>query len=134
MRFRKSSWNLGENLVVAIDDTKKEVVPPKSELALRILMWSVLVLLAYALIAPFAIGEWVKRTGLILESISLTNPQVVSPTELCPGDMMIVKFDFDAIGEGILEEDATWFRLNPPMTIVLSTPERLIVPHDFARE
>jgi hypothetical protein len=134
MRFRNSSWNLGENLVVAIDDTKKEIVPPKSELALRVLMWTVAALLMYALLGPFIITEWVKRTGNVLERINLTNPVIVGPSALCPGDMMIVRFDFDSLGEGVLEENTTWFKVEPPMTLILSEPKVLIVPHNFSRE
>jgi hypothetical protein len=120
--------------VVAIDDTKKEVVPPKSELALRVLMWAVASLLIYAVLGPFIIREWVIRTGSVLEDISLSNPVVVSSQNLCPGEMMIVRFDFDSLGEGILEENTTWFKLEPPMTTILSQPEVLIVPHNFSRE
>jgi hypothetical protein len=86
-----------------------------------------LVLCALLLLGPAFASWWIARQYPAISTISFDNLQTVGPTALCPGDALIVEYDFHAGGSGVLVRDATVWSLIPPRTIIFSTSRRFIL-------
>jgi hypothetical protein len=69
---------------------------------------------------------WESRQPRIA-SISLTDVQAVGETNLCPGEALRIRYGVRIAGAGVLDSDATIWKLEPPYTIVSSFPQRIVV-------
>lgn len=112
-----------------------EAKEPHDQLVKRVAAMQniILMLIAVVLLMPFVMLWYFNQTTNPIRSIQIDNVQIVSGTVLCPGDRLIVAFDYAAVGTGVMVEDATWFRVTPPATIIPSEEVRYILPYDFGR-
>lgn len=114
-------------------DAKVEKKPTPLERRLTFLMYGVLVSFVLILAFPFAYGRYLSSTGTIITELEVRNMKVIGSSNLCPGDPLLVQFDFIGKGSGLIIEDATWYKMTPPMTIIPSESVRFILPEDFSR-
>lgn len=73
-------------------------------------------ILAVLVFFLFQYGMQVYRVGqaLKIDSITVSNPRVISPTNLCPGDELVVRYHLEVQGFGIVIADgATYFGGQP---------------------
>lgn len=88
---------------------------------------------ALVLILLIIVGTWVW--GIVwsirqpaISSVEISNMQVVGQKALCPGDILQIEYDFHADGAGLLDFDATAWRIaKPPKTIVFSDSRRFVL-------
>jgi hypothetical protein len=84
-------------------------------------------LLLIVIIVPFLASWWIARQYPAISTVTFDNLQVVGESALCPGQPLIISYDFHAGGSGVLVRDATVWRLVPPRTIIFSTSRRFIL-------
>lgn len=65
--------------------------------------------------------------GKEIKSVEISNVRIVGPSELCPGDKLIIAFNLHADGTGKLVEDATVWVEVPPKTVIYSETKPLLV-------
>lgn len=59
--------------------------------------------------------------------VTISDVRVVGESALCPGDLLIVAYNFHVNGAGKLVHDATLWNLDPPKTLVYSTSEPFLL-------
>lgn len=64
-------------------------------------------LLLIVLAVPLAATWWINRQLPVVNTVSIDNVQLLSPSALCPGDALTFSYDFHAKGAGILVRDMT---------------------------
>jgi hypothetical protein len=82
---------------------------------------------ATILIVPAVGSWWVARQLPIVDTVKIDNLKAESPTDLCPGESLIVSYDFHAKGEGVLVRDWTAWYVTPPKTMIFSMSRRFIL-------
>lgn len=87
----------------------------------------VLVLAAILLAVPALGVWWVNRQLPIINTISIDNVRVLGATDLCPGEPLVVAYDFHAQGAGVLVRDWTAWYITPPKTVIFSASRRFIL-------
>lgn len=100
---------------------------PQLEKRLNILQWVIVILLIAVILVPFILGWWIRQHYPAISTVSIDNVQLVSKSELCPGEPLIYSYSFHAGGSGVLIRDATVRIAEPPRTIIFSTSRRLIL-------
>lgn len=60
--------------------------------------------------------------------ITISQPVLLGPSELCPGDHLIYQFEWHGSGLGVLDFDATIWRVDPPLTDIFSDSLRDVLP------
>jgi hypothetical protein len=93
----------------------------------RLIQVFLLILLVIVFVAPVAAALWLRTQYPAISTISFDNLQTVGPTALCPGEALVVEYDFHAGGSGVLVRDATVWSVEPPRTIIFSTSRRFIL-------
>lgn len=87
-----------------------------------------LIIAGIILIAVPAIGTWwVSRQIPVVNTVEVENLRIVGETELCPGDPLILEYDFHAKGAGVLVRDFSLWLITPPKTMIYSTSRRFIL-------
>lgn len=87
-----------------------------------------IVILAIVLVAVPALGSWwISRQLPIVDAVRIDNLKAESPTALCPGESLIISYDFHAKGEGVLVKDFTAWFVTPPKTMIFSMSRRFIL-------
>lgn len=97
------------------------------EARLNVLQYVVIALLVVVIVVPFVWTWWLTRQIPVVSTVSIDNVQTVSETALCPGDPLVVSYDFHAQGAGILIRDWTLWNIDPPKTVIFSTARRFIL-------
>lgn len=92
------------------------------------------VLIAVVVVIPFFYNWWLGLDGDTITYISVSDMHIEGKNTFCPGETLTVDFHFESRGAGTLEEDVTWFRLKPDMTVEPSNTKTYILPEPFARE
>lgn len=65
-----------------------------------------------------------ERPGQTLMEFESVEP--LSPTDICPGHVLRYQVDLRVEGEGIFDYDLSIWRISPPMTVIFSTPQRVV--------
>lgn len=87
----------------------------------------VLVVLVAMIVGPIVFSAWLARQYPSINTIAISNMQTTGSTDLCPGDPLIVAYDFKADGAGVLVRDATTWNVTPPKTLIFSASRRFIL-------
>lgn len=76
------------------------------------------IIMAVALffLATYGAQWWQIQQAIKIDSIAVSNVRVVGPSSLCPGDRLVVRFDLDVQGFGILISDGTTYYEGQPVT------------------
>lgn len=91
--------------------------------------------LRFAVIMTLFIGYlllmyWLDTSQPSLPSapvVTMSNVRVTERADLCPGETLKYSYHLRAHGAGVLEMDATTWRVEPPATIVYSDPLRIVL-------
>lgn len=87
-----------------------------------------LLLVAFALFAgPALLGWWAARQIPAVQTLTIENLHVIGETSLCPGQPLIVGYDFHAQGSGVLVRDWSTWLVTPPKTMIFSNSRRFIL-------
>lgn len=97
------------------------------EKRLNILQYVVITLLAVVIVVPFVWTWWLTRQLPVVSTVSIDNVQMHNPPELCPGESLVISYDFHAKGAGILIRDWTLWNITPPKTVIFSSARRFIL-------
>lgn len=89
--------------------------------------------LLFVIAAPFLLAWWINSNPNLIHELKASNMRVIGPSDLCPGDNLTVGFDFTGKGHGLVIEDATFYRVTPPATIITSQSQRYILAQDSQR-
>lgn len=105
------------------------------EKRLNILQYVIVVLLTVVIVVPFVWTWWLTRQLPVVNTVSIDNVRLLSPSELCPGDAAIYAYSFHAKGAGVLIRDRVLWRLDPPpKTMVFSASRRFIITEPIDQE
>ena len=100
----------------------------KLERRLNVTQWILVALLFTVIAVPVVVSWWIAKQTPFISTVSVDNVQAVSGTALCPGDVLLVSYDFHAKGAGVLVRDRTLWQLEPPpKTIIFSASRRFIL-------
>lgn len=103
-------------------------VERRLERRLNFTQWILGTLLVIIIATPVVISWWIARQTPFISTVSVDSVQAVGETALCPGDPLVVTYDFHAKGAGVLVRDRTLWQLEPPpKTIIFSTSRRFIL-------
>lgn len=94
---------------------------------LRRLNSVILAVLVAILVVPGLATWWISRQLPVVSTVSIDNMQLLSAPLVCPGDAVVVEYDFHAQGAGVLVRDWTAWFVEPPKTIIFSTSRRFIL-------
>lgn len=97
------------------------------EKRLNVLQYVVIALLVVVIVVPFVWTWWLTSQLPVVSTVSIDNVQMHSPSELCPGEALVISYDFHAKGAGILIRDWTLWNIDPPKTVIFSTARRFIL-------
>lgn len=97
------------------------------EKRLNILQWVIVALLVIVIAVPPVAIWWLSRQLPVVNTVQIDNMQMHSPVALCPGDPLIVSYNFHAQGAGVLVRDWTLWSTTPPKTVIFSTSRRFIL-------
>lgn len=87
-----------------------------------------LIVAGVILLAVPAIGTWwVSRQIPVVNTVEVENLRIIGETELCPGDQLILEYDFHAKGAGVLVRDFSLWLVTPPKTMIYSASRRFIL-------
>jgi hypothetical protein len=86
-----------------------------------------LIVLAALVLGPAFAGWWVARQLPVVSLVEIDNMQTVGNTALCPGEKLIITYDFHAKGAGVLVRDWTTWSMEPPRTMIYSEWRRFIL-------
>lgn len=87
-----------------------------------------ILILALFLVGVPAVGSWwIARQLPAVSTVTIDNVTVVGATALCPGEPLIVEYDFHATGSGVLVRDSATWLVTPPKTMIYSTSRRFIL-------
>lgn len=64
----------------------------------------------------YGVQQWRINQAIKIESITVSNQHLITPTEVCPGDRLSVAFDVDVQGFGIVIWDSSTQRAGQPAT------------------
>lgn len=84
-------------------------------------------LFLFLVILPFFWGLVKDAQNSIIKRIEITNMELITPSEVCPGDKLVFTYDLKVRGEGKLILDMTVWRVEPPKTIIFSDNRRFIL-------
>lgn len=87
----------------------------------------ILVLAFLILVIPAVGAWWIARQVPVVNTVSIDGMRVVGESALCPGDPLIVEYNFHAKGAGVLVRDWTSWLVTPPKTMIFSTSRRFIL-------
>lgn len=110
--------------------TSAAPVVAETEATRQIKRLNVLLLVVFAAILAIpAIGSWwISRQIPTVNTVEIDNVRIESAAALCPGEPLVVSYDFHAKGAGILVRDWTLWRTDPPpRTLIYSTARRFIL-------
>lgn len=93
-----------------------------------------IILIAVVVAFPFLFNWWLERSGDAITSLQVSDMHIEGRSTFCPGERVTVDFHFTSKGAGAILEDATWFRLDPPMTVETSQTKTYILAESFQRE
>lgn len=97
------------------------------ESRLNLLLSVVGVLLVIVVAAAVVVPLWINSQLPVVSTVEIDNMQIVGPTALCPGEPLVLEYDFHAKGAGVLVRDFTLWLTTPPKTMVYSTSRRFIL-------
>lgn len=91
-----------------------------------------LIQLMLIVILLILIGTWIWGAIYSLRQpnirrVTIGNAQVVGTSDLCPGELLFVQFDFHADGAGDLVEKSTIWSDTPPKTLVYSESQEFLL-------
>lgn len=89
---------------------------------------AIIVLFVFLLGVPFLLN-WIYGRDL-----TISNARIVGETVLCPGDNLIITYDFYVEGDGVLVFDSTLWRTSPAATLIYSEWRRFIVPGTISQK
>lgn len=87
----------------------------------------VLVVLVAMIVGPVAFSAWFAWQYPSISSINISDMRAIGGTDLCPGDPLVIDYNFKAEGAGVLVRDATTWHVTPPKTLIFSTSRRFIL-------
>ena len=90
-------------------------------------------LLFVVIMLPITLLAWYQFRVQIVHSVRISDAQIVGPRAVCPGEQLVIEFQFIAAGAGILDQDATMWRMTPPATVIDSESTRFILATDIDR-
>lgn len=79
------------------------------------------------LVIPLIASWWVARQLPVVSAVKIDNMKTVGNTALCPGEKLIITYDFHAKGAGVLVRDWTTWSMEPPRTMIYSEWRRFIL-------
>jgi hypothetical protein len=85
------------------------------------------------IVGPITLALWVEYRYPRVSSLRIENVEIIGATELCPGDMLLVAYTFNAEGAGVLIKDATTWRITPPETVIYSDWSRFVLTEAAAQ-
>lgn len=68
-----------------------------------------------------------RASSIFFKQVDIYDVEMISMSELCPGDDLIFRYRFKTEGKGVLVKDFTLWRQSPPKTMVFSEARRFIV-------
>jgi hypothetical protein len=99
----------------------------KLERRLNFTQWILILLLIIVIAVPVVASWWIARQTPFISTVSVDNVQLVGESALCPGEPLLVSYDFHAKGAGVLVRDRTLWQTTPPKTIIFSASRRFIL-------
>jgi hypothetical protein len=97
------------------------------EKRLNILQYVIVALLIAVVVVPIALGWWVSRQLPVVNAVEIENMQIAGEPSFCPGEPLVITYDFHAKGAGVLVRDFTLWNIEPPRTLIYSTSRRFIL-------
>lgn len=114
---------------MALATTKAEAERQTSDVVrqIRYVNIALLALVVVLIAVPVVGGWWVSRQLPAVSTVSVENLKIEGSAALCPGDPLVISYDFHATGSGVLVRDwATWY-VTPPKTMIYSNSRRFIL-------
>jgi len=84
------------------------------------IQWFLIALMVVVIAVPVVGAFWLARINEEIGGVAIDNARVIGESALCPGEKLIIVYDFHADGAGKLIEDGTAWRESPPKTVVYS--------------
>lgn len=87
----------------------------------------ILLVFIAVVVGPVLFSLWFARQYPSIDAIVIRDMHSIGETALCPGDPLVIAYDFQAEGAGVLVRDATAWTVTPPRTLIFSTSRRFIL-------
>lgn len=109
--------------------TIDEKVERRLERRLNLTQYILIALLVVVIFVPIFFTWWIDQRTPFIKALEIENPRIIGDSALCPGDLILIEYDFHARGAGVLVRDRTLWRINPPppKTLVFSVSRRFIL-------
>lgn len=99
------------------------------------IQWFLVVLFLVIIGGPILLGWWIGTQVNEVGGVSIENARVVGDSAVCPGDRLMIAFDFHAQGAGLLDVDSTlWATEQPPRTLIYSTSRRFVLSESINQQ
>jgi hypothetical protein len=112
-----------------IDLVPSATAKPEGNLPREIRRVNIALLLVFAalLAGPAIATWWLSQQYPSVSTVDIDQLTIVENAELCPGDPLIYRYDFHALGAGVLVRDRTIWQVTPPKTVIFSDARRFIL-------
>ena len=92
-----------------------------------VLIQSAIAIVLCLIVLSIVVNAWWDSRQPAIANISITDVVLAGPAALCSGEPLLISYAVHIAGSGVLERDATTWKLQPPYTIINSNPSRLVI-------
>jgi hypothetical protein len=97
-----------------------------------------IMILAILLVVIPVLSGWVFNRFIVqVDSVTIENTHVIGDSVICPGEILFYEYEIEALGAGDLMKNHTIWQIDPPLTLIFSTPRYFILPeavHQYVRD
>ena len=105
----------------------------RAEARARFTQWILIAILAI-LVGTWVWGVIYAYRQPMIRQVAIENERIVGESELCPGDKLLIRFDFEADSAGKLVQDDTLWLVTPPRRLIASTTRAFLMDSAMTQE